>query len=76
MQDIAFKNVSLKEMIEDLAKSVTDENYIPKKYLWCNGSSFVGITSVDLLRDRFQTKDDDFSCFEWELKNSKIYIKE
>ena len=35
---------------------------------------FIPITEVDLLRDRFTCYDGNFSCYDWELENSNIYL--
>ena len=78
MKQMIYKNVSLKEMLEDLVKlKLEDDSATDNTYYWKNDDGqFVEIEQVDLLRDRFCTVDGDFNYYEYELENNRIYIKE
>ena len=70
-------NVTLKEMLEtevsDLLNHYKDG---AKKYFWKNGEEqYKEIVELDLFRGRFVTEDGDFSEFEWEMKDSRIYME-
>ena len=75
---VIFKNITLKEMLEDLVKWILGEdNEYGGMFYYQNGDGkFLEITEVDLLRWRFVTEDDDFSEYDWELEESHIYVKE
>lgn len=79
---ISYKNVSLKEMFDMLIKEIMEdvsdtfnrETY--NKFYWKNGDGELHeIVEVDLMRGRFITEDGDFSQYEWEYKESSIYLK-
>ena len=64
-------------MLEELVASVL-ENKPPKTYYYrrenciTGNDEYVEIISVDLLESRYKTVD-DFSEYEWEIENSRIY---
>ena len=76
-----MKNVTLKEMIEELARCLLNDKE-PTKFYWKTQNPYTEIdeykliTEVDLLRDRFKTADDDFNYYEYEIQKSNIYRKE
>lgn len=79
---ISYKNVSLKEMFDILIKEILEETpktFNPEHYhrfYWKNGDGELHeITEVDLMYGRFRTEDGDFSQYEWEKKESRIYLK-
>ena len=78
MKKIIYTNVSLKQMLDDFVKqTLQDDSASGNKYYWLNSDEqFVEIEEVDILTDRFRTEDGDFSYYDSELKNSRIYIKE
>lgn len=65
-------NISLKEMLEELVKSILNQEQAPT-YYYKREDGYIEITEVDLMYGRFRTIDGDFSEFEWELENSSIY---
>ena len=68
-----MQKVSLLNMFEQLIETIST-NTEPSKYYWKNGEGeYHEIVEVDLLRGRFITDDQDFSEYEWELKESRIY---
>lgn len=78
MKQIIYKNITLQEMFEDFVKwQLCEDNKYGGEFYYrnCDGD-FLEITEVDLLRSRFKTENDDFSEYDWELKESHIYIKE
>ena len=73
-----MKHITLKEMLEtevnDILNGYQTGCHI---YFWKNGDGeYFEIVELDLLRGRFITEDGDFSEFEWELKESNIYMEE
>lgn len=73
-----MKHITFKEMLEaevaDLLSGYPDGG---KTYFWKDGEgSYHEITELDLLRGRFITDNGDFSEFEWEIKESRIYVEE
>lgn len=69
--------VTLKEMLEELIKCILEKKERPTFYWKCeyysNKPEYLEITQVDLLDSRFKTCNDDFSEYEWELEESRIY---
>ena len=78
MSRITYKNITLKEMFEDLVKwQLGEDNEYGGEFYYQDGDgNFDLITEVDLLYSRFRTSDDDFSEYDWELEKSNIYVKE
>lgn len=72
-----MKKITLKEMFETEIKDLLDHysnGY--HKYFWKNGEGqYKEIVEMDLLRGRFVTEDGDFSEFEWEMNESRIYME-
>lgn len=73
-----MKNITLEEMLKTEVDDIL--NRYPTgghTYYYKNGEGeYYEIVELDLLRGRFITSDGDFSEFEWELKESHIYISE
>ena len=66
--------VLIKEIMEDVSDTFNRETY--NKFYWKNGDEELHeIVEVDLMRGRFITEDGDFSQYEWEHKESRIYLK-
>ena len=78
MRATLYTNITLKEMLEDLVKWVLGEEckYGGKFYYRNGEGDYFEITEVDLMRSRFKTEDNDFSEYNWELKESNIYVRE
>ena len=78
MRATLYTNITLKEMLEDLVKWVLGEEYkYGGEFYYRNGEGeYFEITEVDLLNGRFYTEDNDFSEYDWELKESNIYVRE
>lgn len=67
-----MKHITLKEMLEEIAQCILEQKEI-KDYYWKDGEGeFRRITEIDLL-DRIRTSNDDFTEFEWELAESRLY---
>lgn len=66
------KHITLKEMLEEIIQCILEQKEI-KDYYWKDGEEeFRRITEIDLL-DRIRTSNDDFTEFEWELAESRLY---
>ena len=78
MRATLHTNITLKEMLEDLVKWVLGEDckYGGEFYYRDGEGNYLEITEVDLLNGRFYTEDNDFSEYDWELKESNIYVRE
>ena len=78
MRATLYTNITLKEMLEDLVKWVLGEECkYSEEFYYRNGEGdYFEITEVDLMRSRFKTEDNDFSEYNWELKESNIYVRE
>ena len=72
-----MKKITLKEMFETEIKDLFDHySNGCHKYFWKNGDGqYKEIVEMDLLRGRFVTEDGDFSEFEWETNESRIYME-
>lgn len=74
---VEYKNISLKEMFENLVKLQLNEDCKYDTFYYMNGfNEFVEITEVDLMDSRFRTIDCDFSEYNWESEKSNIYVRE
>lgn len=77
-----MKHITLKEMFDILVNCILKQKeeyptfYYKRQNYNTGNDEFIEITEVDLLYGRFNTFDGDFSEFEWELKNSNIYVEE
>lgn len=73
-------NITLEKMLNLLVDCILNAKEIPTFYYkreWETGyPEYIEIRDVDLLDTRFRTWDDDFSEYEWELKESNIYVEE
>ena len=73
-------NIKLEEMFKILIYYILKKKQPPtfyyKREYEKGHPDYVEITEVDLLDNRFRTIDDDFSEFEWEIKESNIYIED
>lgn len=78
MRATLYTNITLKEMLEDLVKwQLGEDNKYGGEFYYRNGDeNYDKITEVDLLYSRFKTEDNDFSEYDWELKESNIYVRE
>ena len=67
-----MKHITLKKMLEEIVQSILNKKEI-KNYYWKDGEGeYRRITEIDLLR-RITTINDDFTEFEWELEESRLY---
>ena len=73
-----MKNITLEEMlnmeVQDLLNGYPSGGLT--YYFRDDDGVYSEIITLDLLRGRFTTDNGDFSEFEWELKESHIYIDE
>ena len=78
MRATLYTNITLKEMLEDLVKwQLGEDNEYGGEFYYRNGDgNYDEIIEVDLMYSRFQTDDGDFSEYDWELKESNIYVRE
>lgn len=75
MNKVIFKNVSLEYMLQSLVNEIIHGTESEKFYWYHEDTGFHEIVECDLMRGRFITDDDDFSEFEWEKKESRIYLR-
>ena len=69
------KHITLKEMLEEIVQCILEQKEI-NEYYWKDGErEFHRITEIDLLY-RIRTSNDDFTEYEWELENSRLYKAE
>lgn len=78
MRATLHTRITLKEMLEDLVKwQLGEDNEYGGEFYYRNAyGDYKKITEVDLLDSRFKTENDDFSEYDWELKESNIYVRE
>lgn len=78
MKQIIFKNITLREMLENEVKVISkDDSAKDYTYYWKDDEGQLQkISEIDILRDRFCTVNGDFNYFENELEYCRIYIKE
>lgn len=66
-----MRKITLKEMLDYTLNNKALENYY-----WKDGeNNYHLITEVDLM-DRIRVDNDDFTEFEWELEESRLYKEE
>jgi hypothetical protein len=72
-----MEHITLKGMLEELTKCILENkerpNYFYKTEYEEGKIMYLPITEVDLMNSRFKTINNDFSEYEWELEESKIY---
>ena len=78
MRATLYTNITLKEMLEDLVNwALGEECKYGGEFYYRNGEGdYFEITEVDLMSGRFKIENDDFSEYDWELKESNIYVRE
>jgi hypothetical protein len=76
MAEIKFKKVSLEFMLKTLTDDIINNRPSIKFFWYHEDTGFHEIVECDLFRGRFITDDGDFSEFEWEIKESRIFIKD
>lgn len=76
-KNIEYEHISFETMLMDFVNLYI--NNVPPleyDYFWKNGEDELHeIVEFDLMRGRFCTEDGDFSEFDWEIENSRIYRK-
>jgi hypothetical protein len=77
MEKSVLKNISLEEMLKlEIADLLSGYPSGGRTYYFKDGDgTYSEIITFDLFRGRFTTDNGDFSEFEWELKESHIYIE-
>lgn len=74
-KEINLKQVSLIDMFHTLVYEIsTNYKYGTHKFYWFDDEEFHEIIEVDLMRGRFITDNGDFSEYEWELNENRIYM--
>lgn len=76
MEKISYKNVSLEFMLNTIVADIIKGQPSITFYWYHEDTGFHEIVECDLYRGRFVTDDGDFSEFEWEIKESRIFIKD
>lgn len=73
-----MKNITLEEMLNVATQDILSNYAIgaPAYYYKDASGEYHAIVELDLFRRRFVTDNGDFSEFEWELRESHIYINE
>ena len=65
-----MRHITLKEMLEEIIQCILEQKEI-KDYYWKDGEEeYRRITEIDLL---YRISNDDFTEYEWELKESRLY---
>ena len=67
-----MKNITLKEMLEEIVKCIIQKEEIKDYYYKIDAGDYKKITSIDLLY-RIKFGYDDFTEYEWELEESRLY---
>jgi hypothetical protein len=73
---VKFTPVTLEYMLNSLVNEIINNGPTEDFYWYHEDTGFHEIVECDLYRGRFITDDGDFSEFEWEKKESRIYIKQ
>lgn len=75
MDSIKFKKVTLEFMLKTLTDDILNNRPSIPFYWYHEDTGFHEIVECDLFRGRFITDDGDFSEFEWEIEEPRIFIK-
>lgn len=70
-----MKHITLKEMFNILIDCILN-NKEQLFFYYKRENEYVLIQEVDLMDSRLRTIDGDFTEYEWELRESNIYIEE
>lgn len=73
---VKFTPVTLEYMLNSLVNEIINNGPTEDFYWYHEDTGFHEIVECDLYRGRFITDDGDFSEFEWEKKESRIYVKQ
>ena len=73
--NITYVHTTLEQMLTQEVRDILNQyKFGYTSYYWKNGDGELHeIVELDLLRGRFITDDGDYSKFDWELKESRIY---
>lgn len=71
-----MKHITLKKLLEIEVNNILNNYSLGKHTFFYKNSEgqYHEIVELDLFQGRFVTDDGDFSEFEWELKESHIYM--
>ena len=73
---VKFTPVTLEYMLNSIVNEIINNGPTEDFYWYHEDTGFHEIVECDLYRGRFITDDGDFSEFEWEKKESRIYVKQ
>lgn len=75
MDNINYKNITFYEFLDMTVQDIKNHTY--RTYYWMNGDEELKeIVEFDLFSERIVMDDQDFSEFDWEIEESRIYVKE
>ena len=70
-----MKHITLKEMFNILSDCILNNKEQPHFY-YKRENEYILIREVDLMDSRLRTIDGDFTEYEWELEESRLYKEE
>lgn len=67
-----MEHITLEEMLKEMVNCILNKKSFPKYYYKDGENNYHKITEVDLMY-RIKTDNDDFTEFEWEIEESRLY---
>lgn len=66
-------NISFKEMLSEMFECIINYREYPAYYWYHEDNGYIEVVECDLYRGRIYMADGDFSEFDWEMKESRLY---
>ena len=66
-------NIPFDDMIFEMLECIRNNTFYHKYYWKSDTDEYVEIVECDLMRSRIIMEDGDFSEFDWEMEESRIY---
>ena len=71
--DNKLVHISFEEMLSEMFDCIINYKEYPTYYWYHEDNGYIEVVECDLYRGRIYMADGDFSEFDWELKESRLY---
>lgn len=73
MSEKYLVNIAFDDMIVEMLECIRNNTFYHRYYWKSETDGYVEIVECDLMRGRIIMEDGDFSEFDWEMEESRIY---
>ena len=73
MPERKLVNISLESMLSEILGCIVNYRDYPTYYWYHEDNGYIEVVECDLYRGRIYMADGDFSEFDWELQESRLY---